>query len=163
MGSRQRPQLQHRLGPGLQIQTQAQSLHNPNPKPNSKLGLAKTKHKLGLALAQAQQDFIFFPVPRPPALASGCCNFVIPPRWQRRRCSESRVLQARWTAPGTREDLALPGEDGGAAAGYGSGGAVAGNGGVVLERWQRRRGPGARADVSVAGAGDGGWRRGSGW
>ena len=63
MGSRQRPQLQHRLGPGLQIQTQAQSLHNPNPKPNSKLGLAKTKHKLGLALAQAQQDFIFFPVP----------------------------------------------------------------------------------------------------
>ena len=46
MGSSQRPHLQHRLGPGLQIQTQAQSLHNPNPKPNS---------KLGLALAQAQK------------------------------------------------------------------------------------------------------------
>ena len=31
MGSRQRPHLQHRLGPELPVQTQAQSLHNPNP------------------------------------------------------------------------------------------------------------------------------------
>ena len=31
MGSSQRPHLQHRLGPELQVQTQAQSLHNPNP------------------------------------------------------------------------------------------------------------------------------------
>ena len=42
------------------------------------------------------------------------------------------------------EDLALPGEDGGAIAGYGSSGAAAGDGsgGVVPEQWQRRRGIG---------------------
>ena len=82
MGSSQRPHLQHRLGPGLQIQTQAQSLHNPNPRPNSKLGLTKIKHKLGPALAQAQQDFILFLVS---SSAPGFSTIATSSRRQRRR------------------------------------------------------------------------------
>ena len=112
-------------------------------------------------LAWMAQRLIFFLVP-PLPFVSGRGTFVTPlsARWQRRRCSEPRILQAWWTAPGPREDLALPGEDGGVAAGYGSGVVAAaawswrdGSGGAAW--WQRQRGPGEMA--AAARRGGNGW------
>ena len=106
MGSRQRPHLQHRLGPELQVQTQAQSLHNPNP-------MQTPITNLGLVLTQTQNQTQNWaqPQPKPKKNQAFVFSTAPPPAWKssskgtptasgtKRRCRRCRRLARLSTWP----------------------------------------------------------------
>ena len=100
MGSRQKPHLQHRLGPELQVQTQAQSLHNPSP-------MQTLKEPISIKAQIHQVYALFKPKPSPHLLPHLRGRRRGKWRWERQRRRASKSVQAA-RCPRRRLDYRRP-------------------------------------------------------